>query len=48
MSVAKQLILNKQEQTAAARDRLGKYVLAAKDKHARMNDVVCAGRAEEL
>jgi hypothetical protein len=47
-SVAGQQILNKQEQTAAARERLGKHVPAATDTHTRMNSVVCVGRAEEL
>jgi hypothetical protein len=35
-----------QEQTAAARERLGKHVPAETDK--RMMGVVCMGRAEEL
>jgi hypothetical protein len=33
MSVARQQILNKQEKTAAARERLGKHVCAAMDMH---------------
>jgi hypothetical protein len=33
-SVSRQQILNKQEQTAVAKERLGKYVPAATDTHA--------------
>jgi hypothetical protein len=44
--VARQQILDKQQQTAAAREQLGKQVPAATDT--RMNGVVCAGHAEEL
>jgi hypothetical protein len=47
-SVATQQILNKKEQTTAAREQLGKHVPAATDMHTRVNVVVCAGRAEEL
>jgi hypothetical protein len=43
-----QQILNKQEQTAAAKERLGKHVPAAADTHTRMNGVIYACRAEEL
>jgi hypothetical protein len=47
-SFARQQILNKQEQTGAATERLGTHVPAATDMRMRMNGVVCAGRAEEL
>jgi hypothetical protein len=39
-------ILNKQEQTTAARERLGKHVSAATDT--KINGVICAVRAEKL
>jgi hypothetical protein len=45
-SVAREQILNKQEQTAASTERIGKRVPAATDT--RMNGGVCAGRAEQL
>jgi hypothetical protein len=46
--VSRQQIHNKQEQKAAAREQLSKYVPAATDMRTRMNDVVCAVRAEKI
>jgi hypothetical protein len=46
--VAGQKVINKQEQTAAARKRLGKRVPAATDTQTKMNGVVCMGLTEEL
>jgi hypothetical protein len=40
-ALASQQIRSKQEQTAAARERLGKHVPVATDMHMRMNGVVC-------
>jgi cytochrome c5 len=41
-SVARQQIISKQEQTAAARERLGKHVPAATNTHTKIKDIVCA------
>jgi hypothetical protein len=38
----------KQDQTAAAMERLGKHVSTAGDAQSRMNGVVCMGHAKEL
>jgi hypothetical protein len=48
MSVARQQILNMQEEMVAARKRLGIRIPAKTVSITRMNSVVCAGHAEEL
>jgi hypothetical protein len=45
-SVDRHQIVNKQEYTVAARERLCKHVPASRDAHMKTNCVVCDGRAE--